>query len=117
MKKNMIILVILGSLLLLSGCDILFSDNDPIPFNREKWLEDEEIRHRMVDDLTENYLYIGISKVEVESIIGIGEEVYNKEYIYYYFMGTIGTSFNYELYISYDEYEKLTEHKVIKAYW
>ena len=45
------------------------TDTTPMAFDRDIWRHNIELRHRMLDSLTENYELIGMSKSEIIALL------------------------------------------------
>jgi len=54
--------------MLLAACS-LFVDTSR-PFSKESWQNDADYRYEMINDLRNNYLFIGMEKTEVINLLG-----------------------------------------------
>lgn len=102
MKK--VVLIFLIPLIL--GCS-LADEIESRPFDSESWNNDPEHRYEMIDDLMNNYLILGISRSEVEAIIG--------KAVTCYYLGSDSYRYNNELYLEYEN-DVLVNKYVDKSY-
>ena len=88
---------------LIFSCSI-FGENKR-NFNKESWANNAEHRYEMLDDLCENYIYIGMSRKEVLDLLG---EPDANSTCYVIKQGW-GDPYVFE--VHYDEYNKLLRYE------
>ncbi|WP_242212549.1 hypothetical protein [Bacillus cereus group sp. BfR-BA-01383] len=78
-KKQMLGVMIVGCILLLVCTGQLSMNKYTSKFNQDRWLNAEEKRVHMVDDLLQKYKLIGKSNEEITQLLGTPTETRNEE--------------------------------------
>lgn len=109
MFKKVLLII---SVFLFISCS-LFEKDEIRDFSTESWINNPNERYEMAEDLLSNYLYIGMSKIEVTNLLGDTHYEYDNKFEYK--MGSSGLGRVYFLYIEFD-YELVKDFYKEKRY-